>query len=318
MRCHAVKQLLKKVTFKQMEFLGFFRPGVILCGLLITFSLIPCVYAQRLATVTAETEVYSRPDIDSNVVHTLVFGDQIRVSAKEESGFRRIQYTVGNKARRGYILLEDVGSLQNVKKLPKGYVNPAVKNANLKRSGAYFTGIYSYQYQGKRELQTTADSIYEVSEFTGSTLFFGLGYEYQYDPSWALRAGVVMREVDMQGDALPKGGAGAGNRFQLLESFVGAEVGLRFSPASWGRWSFLAAFEYSSGTAIELKVLSGPPILQNELEKPVLGLLYGAIAYRYGLGSRWTFEPAIRGGAVVTTDPVTILVEASGSAIYHF
>jgi len=309
MKCHLVKAWMNMGTLKFVEFLRFFA---VACGIFIYSA---SALASGLMRVSEEASVYARPDMDSEVLHTLVFGDEVRVSKKKQAGYRLVEFRVRGKVGRGYVAEEDIAEFDPVQAATR---QTSKNSVAIKRpSYIYGAGQLSYLYQGKRDLQTTADTINEVTEFKGSANYFSFGYEYGYRPDWGIRFGVVMRESHTEGDSVVRDTT-TQNRFSLRQSFTGAELGLRYAPAKWRGVSFLASVEISKSSKIDLQVLSGSPIETDDIKRSTFGVLQGAIAYDWRLKPSFMLQPFVKGGVIVTTDPVTFISEAGLALGYTF
>lgn len=258
-------------------------------------------------TVRDNTEVYEHPKADSEVIHYLNTGDTVLVGGVASKKFRIIKFKLGQSIQQGYVLSQQIAGWDTV-------VNAV---SSRKRVSAFVSLHGSYQRQGERALQTSADSTYSVSEFSGFSQFLAAGVDFPYGEEWAIRLGLIVRNSYMEGKAKPDN-TSTQYQFSLDQDFIGASAGLRFRPKAWGPLSFMAGAEFSKGTRVELKVLDGPAVDSSEVKLPYFMIFSGAVLYDFKLSQNLGFEPGLNIGVVATADPVIVLAEGLVSVKYFF
>lgn len=194
---------------------------------------------------------------------------------------------------------------------------PAKKNRPFERWSIGIQLIESFLYQWGRDIQTSADAVYQLSAFSGNTSFLALTLDIPINPTQSLSVGPVMRTVDMKGDA-KSADSTLENKFNLLIDFVGVQVGIRYMPPNWDKWSWVSYFEYSKATKINLKVISGPQLDSSQLDKPNYYVFTTGFFYNLQMGKHFLLEAGGRGGLVTSTEPVTIVTEGLASIKYLF
>lgn len=66
-------------------------------------------------------------------------------------------------------------------------------------------------------------------------------------------------------------------KFALEQNFIGASVDLRYRPVLWGQWSVMGGAEFSKGTSVTLKVLSGPGVDTSDIQLPYYMIFSGTV-----------------------------------------
>jgi len=87
---------------------------------------------------------------------------------------------------------------------------------------------YSFYQQGQREIQTTPDTFYDVSSFSGSAPVFDFYFERQFHPAWAVQGLVGYRNLLMGGEARLRDSMGQStSTFELSQNFLMVGFGLK-------------------------------------------------------------------------------------------
>ncbi len=174
--------------------------------------------------------------------------------------------------------------------------------------------VSSQQKQSKRELQTTPENTYQISEFSGQSFFFRFFVDVPFDKTWAGRVAVVMRKTDMKGNA-ELDGSPEPTKLHLQQQFIGIEALVKHY--FHDQWWFGGGIEFSKGTQVQLTSVSGAPIDASGLKKPFFTVLAGSLGWDYQFKSV-IINPEFKVGVVATTDPVTYLIEEVVNIGYVF
>lgn len=184
-----------------------------------------------------------------------------------------------------------------------------LKPKEVSRNSYYFSFVGSYQWQGKRKIQTDSDGIYEFTEFKGASPFIVAGFQRRFTSSLSAIYGLTFRRTKLEGRGHVEG-TNSEYEFRLTAQYLGAELGLRYHREKWRRWSFLGIVEVAREISAELDVLSGPPLTNNQIEKVShVSFLLGTV-YSRSLNHGWYFEPMGRIGAIASARPPIVLFEA--------
>jgi hypothetical protein len=168
--------------------------------------------------------------------------------------------------------------------------------------------LESYFYQPARQVETSLDDIYNLSPFTGLNSAGALRVEYNFYPGWHILAGAIYRQVTTSGNAAEQP-TGVVETFKLSQTFLGGELGLRYDMQSFKRWSLIGLVEYDMGQSISLTVTAGPPVAEPPLGMPTYFILTGGFSYALPLNENYFFDMGLKGGAVMTTNPFSALVD---------
>lgn len=254
--------------------------------------------------------IYQRPDKSSKIIGRARLGQKLPTESRPRRGFYKVQFRSRGKVRSGYVALDEAGYS----------VIREIKKSLRSRYAVGVSAIYSLQSQGARELETSHDTKYDITEFKGSSTFFRLYVDMPVSTDWASRLGLVMRKTSVEGDAILSGSA-TYSRFHLEQSFIGIEGVLKRYLLNDYFWMGGVA-EFSKGTKVGLKVISGTPVSQSEVKKPFFAVFSVAAGYDIPLvrsgNSALFITPEMRLGGVVTTDPITYLVELAVNVGWAF
>jgi hypothetical protein len=263
--------------------------------------------------VEGEVDVYAKPEGEAWPVMTLAMGDRFRYVGGDYGDYRKIAFRFKGRLRAGYVLGTQVDSNASAEMKRK---HPAA-GAMLNQRWLTASLVGSYQQQGQRDLQTSADSIYEVTEFAGSTTFLGLGVDWPIRNDWALRSGLSLRKVSMEGSATAEG-ASTSQGILLEYQMVSLELALKHYFAAPARWVLSGGLEIAKTTGADLTVTDGPPLAETDIEFPTFYILSGGLHYDWSLGKEWAVEPGLKLGVIANAQPVILLSEGVLHIKYAF
>ncbi len=269
--------------------------------------------------VDDEVAVYEQPDDSEEPAFFLSLGDEILITAGvHKKNFRGIQYKLNGRWRDGYVLAKELKGEDTRKRSARQGLPPRKRLGPAPlESSVYVSAVFSYASQFERDIQTTSDSVYKASEFTGTATFFALGIDHALTESWFLRTGFVMRTSYLEGDAQQEGSPTV-YKFGLEQSFYGVNLGMKLSPPDWHGHTFMVEFEYGKSSKQKLKVLAGPPLANDEPAKVSYVTLAGTYSYNWRLNRAWTCAPGLRLGSMVSARPIILLAESLLSLHYHW
>ena len=262
--------------------------------------------AEVYLKVNERLKAYSNPRISSKVLRKLQRGEEFLHTGRTGRGFIEILDEEGETL---YVRRKDMLNSKLVKKKPAG------------PHGSHHFGFdfyFSNQSQGERELQTGTDTIYDVSEFSGSTFFFGGYYSLPLSKIWTGRISLKMRQTKMEGEATLQGSM-SGNKsvFELTQNFIslGGAISRSFI---YPNMYMIGEVEFAKGTDVELVVTSGTPVNTSDVETPFFVIFTGGLGYHYEVSKKLLFSPEFRLGAVSTADPFILLMELRAGLGYRF
>jgi hypothetical protein len=279
------------------------------------------VSAAETLVLISNTDVYKK--INGAKVRTLPKGASVDV-IKEKTGWLKIQYIVKDKNFIGYILADgddDSGRLENDEEESEDEFEFDSDKGDVEKSSArsslFFSGVFSFAYQGERDLQTTPDTIYDLSIFTGSSVFFEFGWRKPLASPWTLNLSLVRRTLFLTGEAkVRESVTNSQSDFELTETGIGIQAGALYRMNE--SWSLLALLELTKINSVELVVVNGTLIDDSEIDAPMHVVMIGGFAYHTSINKNWELEFQLRGGSFVTTDPVTIILESAAQIHYMF
>lgn len=265
------------------------------------------VIAGQVITLRRNLSVSKEPEESASIV--LKARTRIEV-IESEDGWTLIKFKRAGKIREGFVLDEDLALAQApVKK---------VKKEKKAKQLIYVSGIYSIDRQGKREVQTTADTIYDIEEFLGSTTFFEIGINYKFSEEWWTRAGIAKRSVVLEGDAKVRDSNDTASKFRLTQEFLSFQIGAFYKPLDWKKLSMYGFFEMAKGTQSDLEVLSGTQLGETDIETTTHILMIGGFDYELWRKDQFMVGTLLRGGSMVTSDPVVLVFETGIQLGYYF
>lgn len=257
-------------------------------------------------TVSRATAVYSSPKFENMTSYTLRVGQIVEVDNDSlVDGYRKVFIATPKGLKTGYVLDSDYRAWS------------AEQTDSPRRWSVWVAPIYSYLIQGDRVFTTNMNSTYSISNFTGGTLFFAGGGEYQWSSNWSAIFGVVRRTSSTSGNATEQD-SGLVTKYQVDQTFIGGIGGLRYRPDGWNHWRFDGQLEYSKGESISLATLNGPPLDSSSIKLGKYFVMTGGIVYDFVLSQHWSLDPGIRAGAVLSTVPITSDLEAEIDLKYSF
>lgn len=265
----------------------------ILVGILLSILFSFPVLAAEKVVLTEDLSVYSSARTTLNPKYRLRRGQSILINSAGKNGYRVVRGKVGKQTVTGFAREDDLGNYIEVD-----------DGAPSKQIGVSF--IYSQLSQKNHEFQASEDATYNISKFTGSSIFFRAFYDHRISPTLVTRISLVRRETKSDGEAAVSGSS-TSSSIELTQSFLGGQAELLYSS---GMFWFGAGFEASKGMAVNIKTKSGPVIEDDQVEKPFFVVLSaGAGAYLGPIASSIYFMPELRLGMVVSTDPMTQVAE---------
>jgi hypothetical protein len=282
-------------------------------ALWIVFSL--CLFgavsaASDKVIVTEATTVYSAPNVENMTSFSLRPGQSVEVDSRATSdGFRKV-YIPGLKAlKSGYVL--DVDYRRWVDETNESPFRP-------RRRWSLWAGpVYSYLYESSRETSTSLGASYAISSFSGGTLFYALGVQYQINPQWSVLLGFVNRTVDISGSATEQD-TQTSTSYKVGQSFIGAKASVRYRPEDSNHWEIEGQAEYSSGESVTLTTVNGPQFPADAVKVGTYFLLLAGAVDHIKISPHWSFDPRLLAGGVISTNPVIFDGEVEGDLKYSF
>lgn len=254
--------------------------------------------AEYQLELARDVPIYEKPEAGARVIGRAYAGENLKSEQRpRRSPFYPVEFkSRSGRWRRGYISAREAGSsrLKRIVDMRSSY-------------GVGVSAILSVQNQGARELATSPDTKYSITEFSGHTLFFRVFADLPLSGVWAARLGLSLRSTSMRGDAVLAGG-GQMSTFELTQKFIAADGLLKRYMFFDGFW-LGAGFEAAKGTAVDLKVVAGTPVDSSGIEKPFFAIFSAGVGYDWFLSQDFYLTPEGRVGGVITTDPFTLLYE---------
>lgn len=190
----------------------------------------------------------------------------------------------------------------------EGVCAKAKKKGDIKRSSFFFSVVKSYHTQGKRTLQTNEDGIYDLEKFTGESVFFTFGRDFSLTDSYAIRAGLVLRNMNLEGNVSQESSP-TFSIFKLEQKFYGMQLGLKYRNSNWKRLRLLGEFEFDRSYSQKLIVKKGPDVDDSQLEDVSHAAMAVSVLYDWTFSKRWSVEPSIRYGMILSAPSFISLSE---------
>lgn len=252
-----------------------------------------------------EIPVYSEPELNRKPVYNLSLGDEFQLSTKMKNGFWVIQYKLNGRPIRGYVLKVD---LEGHEVLNASQTDEEARSNKERLSSFYVSAVKSYYTQNKRTLQTNEDSIYDLAEFSGTSVFVAMGRDFLLNENYAIRAGLVLRNMYLEGDVTQEGSPTI-SKFAHEQKFYGLQLGLKYNHSTWQRLALLVEFEFDRSYSQKLKVLEGPAVDDSQLKNVTHVAAAGSILYEWVFAKKWSIEPSLRYGIVLSAPAFINLTE---------
>lgn len=249
--------------------------------------------AAEKVVLTEDLSLYSSAKTTLNPKYRIRRGQSVLINSAGKNGYRIVRGKVGKQTVTGFAREDDLTN----------YVEAENSNPS---SQIGVSAIYSQLSQKNHEFQASEDATYNISKFTGASLFFRAFYDHRLSDTLVTRISLVRRETKSDGEAAVVGSS-TSSAIELTQSFIGGQAELLYSK---GLFWFGGGIEASKGMAVNIKTKSGPIIEDDQVEKPFFIILSaGTGAYLGPVAGSLYVMPELRVGMVVSTDPMTQLAE---------
>ena len=147
--------------------------------------------------VEEHIQVYKSHSSHSQVIRVLKSGDSVEINKKSSRGWRRVLYFYDGKPQSGYIRNRDI-DLSYIEKVHDTY--EIRRPSYMTRTGFGLAGVYS-QFVQPPFSQTLSEVNYEFSEFLSQNVDAEIHFDFNVNPHWAFRLGLMSRHNTYRGTA---------------------------------------------------------------------------------------------------------------------
>lgn len=271
--------------------------------------------------------VHEAADENSRVMGRLRPGAQVQVVG-EDAEFVRIRIERQGREIFGFILAENLEVKLTQEEEFDFEVFSQPEDKKSARSSRKSAPIYeriavgvsfisSFKSQGSREIQTSPDTNYQVSNLSGGSMFFRAFVDMPLMTSWLGRVAISNRKISLSGDSELTNSVLGKAPLELDQSFLGGEFTLKryYGSEFW----FGSGMELAQGVDFELKISNSQVVTGDDSEEAFIAAFYIAAGYDLPLASSGIFiNFEGRAGFIINTDPIMTLVDGILGVSYAF
>lgn len=251
-----------------------------------------------------EVKVYKEADPSSEVITTLMRGDNVKVSNKNPPGFQKVLIQSGGANQIGYIKNQDLmvrGAPAARPGQPQQPGRRVVARSLRNRWGVALIGGINYQSQGSRTSTEASGAVDNYGTMGGIGTRFGLGLQFPISTKFSGFGYAEMKNVSVSGTGsqIPAGQTTATPQdIFLKETFYcgGLAAQYYFSNAFWAG----AGFEYDYNSSGTLKVGSQAEAPLDALNLVSFFYVYASAGYNFALSNKLYLTTDMRIGTLLS------------------
>lgn len=288
-------------------------------GIMI-FSL-PGRAAQELI-VRKPIDVYSKATASSEVIATLEEGERVPISEKEQGRFRKVLIQVRGKKKVGFVLKSRLeGSRIRERKGGKSAGKESKADAYHRRFAVTLPVTLSYtkqNYSGSDNIVTADGSKYTLSSLSGTSTFFGFGFDIPLQEKISVRAEILFRSIEGTGSLKASSGSGNPQDVQRsMKALSGGLLGKYYFDAGDDLWVG-GGFEVAKVNNVAIVFANRDNLTVNESDYPTFIILKAGAGYDTALSDDIFLIPDVRLLYFVNANPVIYGAELTLSVGYAF